>query len=360
MRDQLSRARQPSAGGEYSLRPAVPADQGALAALEAASPEEGDVTLLVRAKVPYFQLVGRSGERQGFVAVDRAGRIEGSTFLLVENLQYNGRIVRAGYISSVRTGRDARRKGLAARLVAHAEVEARAAGCELTWAGVIGGNDASLKFFTRRMGYQLVDRLVGRTLWTWRERLPGRRLDVPDLVIRRAQSAEAESVVRALNRFYADWQFWVPHQPERYASALADLDRDGIGALWLAESISGRLRAAALFADRSRLADTYLTRLAAWPEWRNRLARATLWRRPLRLASAGDLLAVDDDAAALGALLQRVTARLWPRVDAVAVMGDQRSTLGTAIDRLGGPTGRTHLLWKGPEPPDPARPLILR
>src|SRR5438105_1997042 len=139
MRDQLTHAPQPSADDEYTLRPAVSADQDALAALEAASSEEGDVTLLIRAKVPYFQLVGRPGERLGFVAVDRAGRIEGSTFLLVEDLQYNGRTVRAGYISSVRTSHEARRKGLAARLVAHAEAEARAAGCVLTWAGVIGG-----------------------------------------------------------------------------------------------------------------------------------------------------------------------------------------------------------------------------
>lgn len=350
-----------AAAGDFHIRPAQAGDQLALARLEETSPEVGDFTVVVRSRVPYFQLVGRPDERKGFVAVNAQGQIEGATFLLVEDVQFNGGIRRGGYISSVRTSPETRRIGLAARLVQFAEEQARQAGCTFTWAGVIGGNQASLRFFTQRMGYQHLTHLVEHSLNTWKAATLGRRSRRSDaLRFRPGTAADAPGVVEAQNEFYAGYQFWVGHNPEQYALAIAHLDRSGLGALWLAETPSGDLRAAATIIHRDKLADIFLINSAKLSGWQNALLRATIWRRPLHIVSSGDLIAVNGDAGALAALLRYLGSQLWPSADLIQISGDERGALGETMRLLGGPTGRLNLLWKGEEALEPDRPLILR
>ena len=201
----------------FDIRVAEPADEPALAALEQAAPDGGQVAIGLQPRLGYLDLARRYPGVTGFIAVAPGERgIVGMLFSSVAPTQFNGITVPGAYLFSLRVHPAMRRRGVATALIGHALDRARgAAGIEVAWAAVMSGNEPSVQTFSRA-GFAPTRDL------TLRIRLPGclRPRGSSAWRLRRARDSDLPALAEALNRANVGHNLWRPCTPSSLAAQL--------------------------------------------------------------------------------------------------------------------------------------------
>ena len=97
---------------DFDIRVAEPADEPALAALEQAAPDGGQVAVRLQPRLGYLDLAGRYPGVTGVIAVAPGeSGVVGMLFSSVAATQFNGAVVPGAYLFSLRVHPALRRRG---------------------------------------------------------------------------------------------------------------------------------------------------------------------------------------------------------------------------------------------------------
>lgn len=337
----------------FELRDHRPGDDPALAALERASPEGGRLVVQLDLRVGYSALAARYPGVRGYVAQAGAPpRVVGMLFCSLASTQLGGAIVPGAYLFSLRVDPAVRRRGVATALIEHACERARAeAGIAVTWAAVVGGNEASRRAFARA-GFVPAGELVGRLA----PRLPlvGR----PALGVEPAATANLPVLADLLNRTHAAHDLWRPLGPVDLGAALRAADHDLADALLGRRADGAPLAAAAPF-DLDRVARLRFLGHRRLPEPVNRVLAALA--RPLRPRVAVlrfRALPRDRPDAGLAVLRAALRRLPWPG-GVLAVPLDRRDPAWPTVARLPAMSTPITVVARSAHPVGATRPLYL-
>jgi len=337
-------------GAAHPIREARPADGPALRALERLSPEMGRAAVRLDLRANHCALAARYPDAKGYVALD-AGAVIGVLFSSVAPTQLDGQLLPAAYLFGLRVHPAHRRHGVASALIAHAcERAAVEADAHTAWAGVIEGNEASLRTVDRA-GFVPLRDLRAKILFAGLA--APRRL--PRLAARPATAADLPTLAAALNRQYAGHNFWRPQTPAQLGAALQAMGHS-LHDTGLALSPDGTVLAAASAFELARLARLRLLRLRALPDRANRLLAPLFALLPLNVLLLHHLVCSPDQPALAASLVRALHRRYLPRSWTALAIADPLDPVWPGLDWLWGITGRVHLVAKSDQPLDQARP----
>lgn len=242
------------------VREATPEDEAALAALDAASPDAGEVAFTLEHHVPAAEIDRPHEISERFVAeVD--GVLAGTAHLDIGTCRFEGEDVRYALLNTLQVHPDYRRRGIAAQLT---DWRLRRA-IELAGPGVVAvayiqaGNTASLGN-ARRWATQVGGRLVVTPV-PMRRRPPRPRAG---LTVRPAANAELAEIGAAIDAHYADHDFARRWDQTRLAGWLAASPfPDPVNHYLVVSDQSGRLLAGLGLREEGRLTSLVIGHLPA-------------------------------------------------------------------------------------------------
>jgi N-acetylglutamate synthase-like GNAT family acetyltransferase len=240
------------------VREAAPADEPALQALAAASPDGGSVAFRRERQVPAGQIPSAHEVSEHLVA-EIDGVIAGAAALNVGTCRFEGEDARYAVMDALKVHPDYRRRGIAGRLTDRRLERARQLGGDevVIVAYIQVGNTASLAN-ARRWATQVGGRLVVAPV-PMRRRPPRA---VAGLTVRPAAEAELDQIAAALGSHYADHDFARHWDAPRLAEWLATSPfPDPVNHYLVVTDHSGRLLAGLGLHEEGRLTSVVVSYL---------------------------------------------------------------------------------------------------
>ena len=341
-------------GGSVSIREAEPLDEPALAALELNSPDAGALGLRLRMRAGYLALAGRYQNAQGFVAVDGSGSIVGMIFASTAPTRCADRTLNGVYLYSLRVHPAARHRGIGTALVRHAWDDARRrAGVEIGWAGIMDGNVASARTFSRA-GFDryrdLAVRTIPRSTVVWRDadHWPS------GLVVRRGREGDLKVLASTLEAAHANHQLWRSLDVHVLGQELK-VAGHALDDLWVAFDAAGQIRAAGAVFDVGRVADVRLSGLPGLPRALRPALQLVFARLPMRPL----LLRYSLVGAATPYLVRRLLRAYGGITTSLTIVVDPRDPAWAMVRSLPGLNGRLSVAVRGVDRLDHRAPLAF-
>ena len=338
----------------YQIREVEPRDEPALAALERASPEGGSLTVRLEPRVGYLELAARYPGVRGYVAVESRGRrILGMLFSSIAPTQVNGAVVPGAYLFSLRVHPAVRQRGIGSALLAYAREQTRGAGAEVAWAGVMEGNQASLRTLARA-GFDRTRDLVIALLPP-----AGRRpRPLPGLAIRTAAARDPPALATSLNEAHHAHNLWRPCSASGLAAQLTAAGHD-LEDVLLAVNLPDRVLAAGAVFDLERVMRPHLLGHRSLPDGLNRTLARLFARVPLRPLMLRQRALSAAFPAAGRVLLGHLRPPLFAGPAVLAVPIDPRDPAWPLVAPHALLTRPLHVVVSGARRLDDSRPMVL-
>ena len=190
-----------------NIREALPEDNDELQELQAKCPQ-GTTLVASNVNTPDFFARAKAYESYKIFVACEGGRIIGSAACVLRNAIVNGKISRVGYVFQAFVSPDARRKGVASRLLQQREDYLSQQGAVLIYTLIIEGNLPSMQYVERR-GFNLHRTLVMPALVVRKE------MNVPSMGrIRPVISGDLATVAELLNETWQGFEFYEPTSAE--------------------------------------------------------------------------------------------------------------------------------------------------
>ena len=190
-----------------NIREALPEDNDELQELQAKCPQ-GTTLVASNVNTPDFFARAKAYESYKIFVACEGGRIIGSAACVLRNAIVNGKISRVGYVFQAFVSPDARRKGVASRLLQQREDYLSQQGAVLIYTLIIEGNLPSMQYVERR-GFNLHRTLVMPALVVRKE------MNVPSMGrIRPVISGDMATVAELLNETWQGFEFYEPTSAE--------------------------------------------------------------------------------------------------------------------------------------------------
>jgi GNAT superfamily N-acetyltransferase len=192
------------------IREAVPKDNDELQELQAKCPQ-GTTLITSTVNTPDFFARAKAYESHKVFVACEGNRVIGSAACALRDAIVNGKISRIGYVFQVFTSPDARRKGVASRLLQQREDYLSKQGAVLAYTLIIEGNLPSMKYIESR-GFNLHRTLVMPALVIRKE------MSVPSMGrIRPVTSKDLATVAELLNETWQGFEFYESTSAEALA-----------------------------------------------------------------------------------------------------------------------------------------------
>ena len=190
-----------------NIREAVPKDNDELLELQAKCPQ-GTTLVVSTVNAPDFFARAKVYESHKVFVACEGDRIIGSAACALRDAIVNGKISRVGYVFQAFTAPDARRKGVATRLLQQRENYLRKQGAILVYTLIIEGNLPSMKYIESQ-DYNLYRTLLMPALVVRKE------MSVPSTGrIRPIAFKDLATVARLLNETWQSFEFYEPTSAE--------------------------------------------------------------------------------------------------------------------------------------------------
>ena len=190
-----------------NIREALPEDNDELQELQAKCPQ-GTTLVASNVNTPDFFARAKAYESYKIFVACEGGRIIGSAACVLRDAIVNGKISRVGYVFQAFVSPDARRKGVASRLLQQREDYLSQQGAVLIYTLIIEGNLPSMQYVERR-GFNLHRTLVMPALVVRKE------MNVPSMGrIRPVISGDMATVAELLNETWQGFEFYEPTSAE--------------------------------------------------------------------------------------------------------------------------------------------------
>jgi GNAT superfamily N-acetyltransferase len=245
------------------LRPMVPEDGEALVQLALSSPDTGMIQIAPRYHLDAYQgtlALFSDSDTVGFVAEDpTTEQVVGSGFLSFDRLTYEGQLRDCAWLHNLQVHPDYRRQGIATQLaecrVAYGRERVGENG--VIAASIQQGNTGSFKV-AQTWCQQLVGEVKNGAVGMRQK--PPRPLS--GVSIRPAEAADLPVIADELNKFYDNWNFYVPRTGESLAEWLAQTPFDSpFRHYYVAEDAAGRLLAGVGVVEEYRIAEMQVEHL---------------------------------------------------------------------------------------------------
>jgi GNAT superfamily N-acetyltransferase len=255
---------------DYRLRPIVPEDGDALAALLAKSADGGRYAVSSRFQIaPWRALQAIHGEFDGVVAeAGGADGLVGAGLARYGRATFEGALRSYALLNTLVVHPDHRRRGLAAELAAWRVAHARARMGEggVLCAGIQAGNTASVKT-AARWSRQRIDGCLGVFPTPPRRRAPGARAAGAGrggTVVRAAGAADWAEFASGLSAMYETYNLFSPETAESLAAWHADSPFDTpYRHACVAADARGKLVAGLSLAESARIRLARMVRMPA-------------------------------------------------------------------------------------------------
>jgi GNAT superfamily N-acetyltransferase len=193
-----------------NIREAVLKDNDELKELQAKCPQ-GTTLVVSTVNAPDFFARAKVYESYKVFVACEGNRIIGSAACALRDAIVNGKICRVGYVFQAFTSPDARRKGVATRLLQQREDFLRKQGAVLAYTLIIEGNSPSMKYIESQ-GFNLHRMLVMPALVIRKE------MSVPSMGrIRPITSKDLVTVAELLNETWQGFEFYESTSAESLA-----------------------------------------------------------------------------------------------------------------------------------------------
>jgi GNAT superfamily N-acetyltransferase len=184
-----------------NIREAVPRDNDELQELQAKCPQ-GTTLVVSTVNTPDFFARAKVYESHRVFVACEGNRIIGSAACALRDASVNGKISRIGYVFQAFTSPDARRKGVATRLLQQREDYLSKQGAVLAYTLIMEGNLPSMKYIESQ-GFNLHRTLVMTALVIRKE------MGVPSMGrIRPIAYKDLETVAELLNETWQGFEFY--------------------------------------------------------------------------------------------------------------------------------------------------------
>lgn len=190
-----------------NIREALPEDNDELQELQAKCPQ-GTTLVASTVNTPDFFARAKAYESHKIFVACEGGRIIGSAACVLRDAIVNGKIRRVGYVFQAFVSPDARRKGVASRLLQQREDYLSQQGAVLVYTLIIEGNLPSMQHVEKR-GFNLHRTLVMPALVVRKE------MNVSSMgKIRPVTSKDLATVAEFLNETWQGFEFYEPTSAE--------------------------------------------------------------------------------------------------------------------------------------------------